>query len=77
MNEQEKENWEKHKGLAESKLLSDPVLEHLILAADAELKRLREAVEWALENGDVVTIFGSDEPRGNWKDELRRRAGEK
>ena len=47
-----------------------------ILAADAELKRLREDIEWALENGDVVTIFGTDEPRGNWKDELRRRAKE-
>ena len=42
---------------------------------EEERDRLRAAVEWALEHGDVVTIFGSDEPRRNWKEELRRRAG--
>ncbi len=35
-----------------------------------EAKRLREAVEWALENGDEINLFGDNE---SWKDELRRR----
>jgi len=52
-----------------------------ILAADAELKRLREAIEWALENGNYnpslafpthLSFMKSDD----WKAELRRRAKE-
>ncbi len=37
-----------------------------------EVKLLREAVEWALENGDEVNI--SNDP-STWKAELRRRVG--
>jgi len=50
--------------------LESEELAHYRSRADA----LREAVEWALENGDVIVIYGADEPRGNWKEELRRRA---
>jgi hypothetical protein len=35
---------------------------------------LREAVEWALENGDEINLFGGD--GSIWKAELRRRVGE-
>ena len=39
-----------------------------------EAERLREAVEWALENGDEINLFGGD--GSIWKAELRRRVGE-
>jgi hypothetical protein len=45
-----------------------------ILAADVELKRLREAVEWVLE-ADYDYRFLSFEKRSEFKAELRRKAG--
>jgi len=42
-----------------------------ILAADAEMRKLREAVEWAMDNGDYSSTIHA----GVWKAELRRRAG--
>ncbi|MFA6159369.1 MAG: hypothetical protein WC763_07125 [Candidatus Paceibacterota bacterium] len=38
-----------------------------------ENKRLREAVLWALENGDEINVFGAG-GGSTWKAELRRRA---
>lgn len=41
---------------------------------EEEAKRLREAVEWALQNGDEIVCYGGESI--GWKAELRRRAKE-
>jgi hypothetical protein len=48
--------------------------EVLFLWADAELKRLREAVEWAL-SPDAYYLFGEHDQAIAFSKELRRRAG--
>ena len=82
MTEAEWKAWEslKKRGTEPSHLTFDPSVEErywiiteqdfrAILAADAELTRLREAIEWALEDKEAL-------PWSLFKAELRRRLKE-
>ena len=57
---------EKYKLEAENKHLRNQVKRNIMLNAEPENKRLREALEWAMGNAHLSW---------DWIDELRRRAG--
>ena len=85
MTAEEKKAWEERVEQARQRMgyvkgTSATALESAILALDAELTRLRAAVEWAIggydDSGVSRGLFCSDAAYDSFCDELRRRAKE-